>query len=391
MDIITRNDIQMLMQTRGAFCLSLFLSTERIVDTAQNPLRFKNLLREAEDRLVAHGLRSPSTTHGKLLLKPLYDMLADALFWEHQSDGLALFRSSDAFFLYRLPTRFEEQVIVGNRFHLKPLLPFLTGDGFFYLLALSQNEIKLLEGTCFHVDEIELPATVHEYLMAALKSDDPQKQLQFHTMAPKGTYRGRAAIFHGHSDQGLHTKERLGHSLQQIDKGLQEIFKGRQAPLVLAGVEELISLYRQVTTFPHVLQEGVTGNPEALTAQELHQRAWAIVEPHFQQEQQDAAARYQLAVQTKQASHLALNEIKEIVPVASQGRIACLFLARNRQQWGCFDPVTQTVTLHQSMEPGDEDLFDFAALETLLHNGTVYVGEPEQVPDQSQIAALLRY
>jgi predicted metal-dependent hydrolase len=107
--------------------------------------------------------------------------------------------------------------------------------------------------------------------------------------------------------------------------------------------------------------------------------------PHFQQEQQDAATRYRLAVQTKQASHLALNEINEIVPAAS------LFLARNRQQWGSFDPATQTVTLHQSMEMGDEDLFDFAALEILLHNGTVYVGEPEQVPDQSQIAALLRY
>jgi hypothetical protein len=271
MDIITRNDIQMLMQARGAFCLSLFLSTERRADTAQNPLRFKNLLRVAEERLVVHGLRSPSTTQGRLLLKPLYDMLADVLFWEHQGDGLALFRSPDAFSLYRLPTRFEEQVIVGNRFHLKPLLPFLTGDGFFYLLALSQNEIRLLEGTRFQVDEVELPAAVPEYLITALKSNDPQKQLQFHTMAPQGTYRGRAAIFHGHSDQGSHTKERLGHTLQQIDKGLQEIFKGEQAPLVLAGVEGLISLYRQVTTSPHVLQEGVTGNPEALTAQELHQ------------------------------------------------------------------------------------------------------------------------
>lgn len=37
--------------------------------------------------------------------------------------------------------------MVDDRFHVTPLLPLLAGDGHFFVLALSQNQIGLLEGT----------------------------------------------------------------------------------------------------------------------------------------------------------------------------------------------------------------------------------------------------
>ncbi|RPJ11944.1 MAG: hypothetical protein EHM37_10145 [Deltaproteobacteria bacterium] len=44
---------------------------------------------------------------------------------------------------------FKELAVVSHRFHVKPLLPVLTSDGTFYILALSQNQLRLLEGTWF--------------------------------------------------------------------------------------------------------------------------------------------------------------------------------------------------------------------------------------------------
>ena len=41
--------------------------------------------------------------------------------------------------------------------------------------------------------------------------------------------------------------------------------------------------------------------------------------------------------------------------------------------------------------PGDEDLLDLAAIQTILNGGTVYVVEPEQVPGQTLLAAVFRY
>jgi hypothetical protein len=68
-----------------------------------------------------------------------------------------------------------------------------------------------------------------------------------------------------------------------------------------------------------------------------------------------------------------------------------LFVAVGIQVWGHFDPSTNTVHVHQDPEPGDEDLLDLAAIQSILNGGTVYVVEPEQVPDHAPLAALLRY
>ena len=97
-----------------------------------------------------------------MLTKP-QRLLPDPGFWQHQSDGLAVFLSADTFHFFRLPIRFDELVVIVNRFHVKPLLPFLTSDGLFHILALSQNQVRLLEGTGFSVDEIHLEGTIPSF------------------------------------------------------------------------------------------------------------------------------------------------------------------------------------------------------------------------------------
>jgi len=47
--------------------------------------------------------------------------------------------------------------------------------------------------------------------------------------------------------------------------------------------------------------------------------------------------------------------------------------------------------LHEEAKPGDEDLLDLAAVQTLLNGGTVYAVELEKVPDGASLAAVFRY
>ena len=61
------------------------------------------------------------------------------------------------------------------------------------------------------------------------------------------------------------------------------------------------------------------------------------------------------------------------------------------QQWGTFDPSTDEIHLHKKERTGNEDLLEFAAIQTLLNGGTVYVVEPEKMPDTGSLAAVLRY
>ena len=60
MDSLTREDIKTLIETQGEWCVSLFMPTVRAgAEVQQNPIRFKNLLRQAEERLAELGVRVP--------------------------------------------------------------------------------------------------------------------------------------------------------------------------------------------------------------------------------------------------------------------------------------------------------------------------------------------
>jgi hypothetical protein len=67
----------------------VFLPTHRAGrEVEQAPIRLKNLLRQATDALTFDGVRARESDR---LLAPLRRLLDDRLFWQYQSDGLALF------------------------------------------------------------------------------------------------------------------------------------------------------------------------------------------------------------------------------------------------------------------------------------------------------------
>jgi hypothetical protein len=383
MNLLSKDELRTLMEKLEGPCVSIFMPTYRTLpETKQNTIRFKNLLRGAEERLRACGLRMVEV---KKLLKPAKALIKDSIFWQYQRDGLAAFISPEVFRYYRLPLHFEELLVVTDRFHIKPLLNLFSNDARFYILTLSQNKVRLFECTRRNVNEVDLKG-VPRSLGEALKYDEPEKQLQFHTRTPRGTGL-RAAIFHGQGVGIDDNKDNILRYFRQIDHGLRELLREERAPVVLAGVEYLLPIYREANTFFHLMDNGIVGNPEGVRVEELHEQAWGIVEPYYLKEQQEVAAQYRQWTGSERAS----NDIKMIVPASYDGRLDLLFVAVGIQQWGSYDPETLTVHLHPEAEPGDEDLLDFAAIHTFLNGGRVYAVEPEKVPDKTPLAALLRY
>ena len=117
MTLLTKEDLTTLAERRPGWHVSFFPPMHRAgVATLQNPVRCKNLLRQAEEHLLAHGLRPASAQE---LLAPVQRLLANYDFWQHQSEELALFVAPEVFRHYRLPLTFEELVVVTQRFHLK--------------------------------------------------------------------------------------------------------------------------------------------------------------------------------------------------------------------------------------------------------------------------------
>ena len=295
-----------------------------------------------------------------------------------------MFCSEDIFHHFRLPVSFTELVGVAERFHIKPLLPLLAADGIFFILAVSQNQLRLLEGTQHAVDEIEME-NMPQNLAETLPDGLAEKQLQFHTGTPSGTG-SRPAVFHGHETSN-ETKNRIRQWFRIIDKHIRGMLPDRRSPLVLAGVDTLFPLYREMNTYPHLMEEGISGNPEGMSPEELHRKAWTIVEPVFKKDRETAIDRYRQLAGTGQTT----TDIVEAIRAAHHGRIEVLFVAVGVQLWGRFDSEQNKVDVHDIPEPGDGDLLDLTAIKTLINGGMVFAVSPEEVPGQAYLAAVLRY
>lgn len=284
MSLLSIDELKTLIETEGS-CVSIYMPTHRMgTETQQDPIRFKNLIQQAEEHLIASGLRGRDARD---LLERAKE-LDDYQFWQHQSDGLAIFVSNNVFSYYSVPLDFAELVVVSDRFHLKPLLPMVTGDGQFYVLALSQNQVRLLQGTRYSVSEVELE-NVPQSIAEALKHDDPEKQ--FHTGTPQAGG-ARAAMFHGQGAGNDDEKDNILRYFRKVNGALQELLKNQRSPLVLAGVEYLFPIYKEANNYPQLLDEGITGNPDELKAEELLEQGWKIVQPYFEQAQQEVVNRY---------------------------------------------------------------------------------------------------
>ena len=376
MDLITTADLERLIEGGEAPLTSIYLPMQRKgPETRQNPLVLKSALKQVVDELENRKMRRPDI---EAYLKPAASLLDDSSFWQHQEDGLALFLDREGMHSYRLPESFEEMVMVGERFHLKPLLPVLSAEQEFYVIALSHNQVRLLRGTRFHVSELELE-DVPTSLAEALWYRDPEPRLHSHA-----TSRGATALtFHGHGLGEESSDEELKQFFRQVDGGVRSLITDPRAPVVLAGVNYLHPIYRSISDL-EVMENGIEGNPDEIPAEKLHEKAWDIVARR--QEKHLAEARERI---TEAAPAYAAWTVEDVVSAAAHGRVDTLFVPRNSQAWGTFDPETLEVTTGEA--DGAIDLYDVAAVRTWSTGGEVFVVDPDAIAGDAPVAALLRY
>lgn len=390
MELFSRDDLHRLARAKDGLCISIYMPTVRFEsETAQNPIRYRNLLRTVRDHLHEQGHTSLEIDEW---LADAEQQLDRTSFWRRMSDGLAVFITQENTSWYRLPVRFDEVAIVGDRFHLKPLFPLLATNNRYYVLALSQNDVQLYQGTHHGLSPVSSTGIPDNIVEAILQYEDPERQIQQHT--GKKTSRGRHdAVFHGQGvtsdDLSAEPQNQLKRFLREIDRSLRERLDGENAPLVLAGVNEYLPYYREVNQYPHLIDDIVTGNPEDLPESVLHDRSWDIVEPAFIAGQDEALQQFRTVYYSD--GKMASDNLREIVPAAEFSRIHTLFVPIGEHRWGRYDPASNAVEVHDTQQPGDDDLLNYAAIQAYIHGATVYALRPENMPDGLPVAATFRF
>lgn len=358
-------DLEFLLERRAGPCVSLYLPTARAGrEAAENPKRFKNLLRRAEQELGAPRSKpEPELDGSSEVLEPARALLDQDALWATPADGLAVFVGGGVFGWFRVPVTVPERVVVGERFHVAPLVSLFTSDGRFYLLTLSHHAVRLFEMTRTASREIDLGDT------------------------PRSLLEDRGPISDQDRLAGAETeKAELRHFLNRVDHGVLAHLEDRKPPLVLAGVEYVQGLYRDQSGYPNLVLAGLDGNFDHASGEELRTKALPLVEPLFARGLEHARARLERVAPVRVAHGAAA-----VTKAAIDGAVDSLFVTSEAPLWGHWDEDARRAQETSGEDPNAEDLADRAIAEVLSRGGEVFVVSPGQVPGGGAITALLRY
>lgn len=384
----SRDELQALTSTDRRPSVSLYMPTHRAgKEIRQDPIRLKNLISQATDQLSA--LSMEETQIEKLL------EFANALpqnevdtFWQHGSDGLAVFLQEGFSRGYRLPISFDELVVVADRFHVKPLLPYLQGDGHFYLLAVSSKHVRLFEGGKHQLTEIDTDILPNN-LVDALNIDEYVSSLQLHSHSTtrENGAADATAIFHGHgAGSDTDKKEELLKYFRILDDAINEFMDAESAPMVFAGVEYLFPIYQQANNYRNLVDEPLTGNHDDTSPDELHAKAWEIVGSRFASHQRKLLERFGLLASQGKAS----DDFEHVIEAAREGRIETLLVEKGERRWGVISEAG-AITQTDANSAESEDILDYAAVHAIRTGSEVFLIEKSSMPTDSPVAALFRY
>ncbi len=378
-DNISNEDLRGLAAVESKNCVSFYLPTHvKGPGMAEDSLRLKNLVGKAKTELAQRSLRSSEVAE---LLRPVDEIVNDARFWAHAGQGLAVFVNADSVRTFRLPGPVEEAMLIFGRFWIAPLVPFVAAGNRFHLLVLSENQVRLMRGDRYALTELglgEIPASQAE----ALRFDDRESQLHSHGASRVGSGEVSAA-FHGQGVASDFDDVDRARFLQDVDRGLAEVLKGDSGPLVLAGVGEIVSQFRNLSDNRNIVGSSIAGSAGRRSLQDLHQRALPLVVSVLDAGRIQAREEY--------GSTSTVETVPDAVEAATTGRVATLFIASGRHAWGVVDAESQGIEEHVDRQPGDGDLIDLVARETLEHGGVVFALDAAEMPSDGPLAAVLRY
>lgn len=188
-------------------------------------------------------------------------------------------------------------------------------------------------------------------------------------------------VLHGQGIGAEIQKERLARYLQAVDGAVRRSLREQRAPLVLAGVGYVRAMYRDINTYPRLLEAGIAGSPDRTSGEELHARAWALVAPLFARDRDGAAAAYREALGTGHAS----ASLEDVLTAAEAGRIDVLFVPTGAHASAGVSSADERKGL------GGGDPIEQAVVGTILNAGTVYAVPDHEMPNRAPVAALFRY
>jgi len=362
-DVPTRGEIEELARETDPSSVSIYTPTE--IDTAapdSNRIAFSNQVRQVQDRLPEGAARDA-------LNEEFDDLIDDDDFWRFQSSSLVVFGTPTRVRTYRVPNRLNAGTYVGDGFYLTPLLRATTFPQTAFVLALSEGSVRVVEvngdGSAETMRMPELPKNAADYARKASLSG----------RAPKGRIQGTEG-----------RKLRVRQYARAIDRQMREVLSGRSVPLILAAAEPIDSLYRSVNSYPVLLPDSMTGNPEEISDADLGGRARKLLDQYYAEQ---LAAVWKLFEQ-RRGEGRAVSDLADIARAATFGMVDTLLVDIDAAVPGSISESGE-ITYADRTDSDTPDVVNEICRRVIRTDGRILAVRTENMPDGAVAAAILRY
>lgn len=366
-DTPTAQDIVRLNGIGGDTCISIYVPTTPLTQKiGEARLKFRHLISEAVKQSEDAGHDKKETG---LIETSLLHLAEDDNFWRVQANSLAVFATPKGVTSFRLGNKLEASVDVSDRFYLLPLLRAVTFPHEAFILALSENGVRLVQMFS------DMPAK-------KVKVPGLPKDAASH--AGKSTINDKSAFTRIQGEEG----QRVRHLsyLRAIDAALRPILSGRDTPLIIAAVDPLAHLYPHVNTYHRMAEEVIRVSPDRTKDSELARLAIPVLDALYADELKTSEA----AFDARASSGHTATDLTDVARAATFGAVDTLFADMNDTRPGQIDDKGR-VTFAAEDTAGNYRLVDEVARRVIVNGGRVIAVRSGEVPGGRSVGAILRY
>lgn len=371
---LLKEDLLKMQKEKGQICVSVIVPTHKL-----SPERRAD--KPEVDKALENARQFLQFKYEESEIKPLLkslDELYKSIDFNHNPEGLGLYVSPNIKLLVQFPFPVEEKVMVGDNFELRDLVYKMNYSKPYFVLLLTEKEIKLFEGTWNILNEINDNNFPKEY-----------KEEYIYNPPSRGTpAAGYAHVRNVEKEKSALKDIRFRDFFREVDESLND-YPVNDIPLILLGTEKELALFGDLLAHKKKIISKIDRSFNYTHPIGLATIAWPAMRSHLDNETTELIKQFI----EKIGEHHGIHGVEEVWKAVQEGRGLKLLVEKDFRQPGFLVKdayrlfIRPPQNAHRILADAVDDIIEMM----LEKNGQVFFTDNGLLKDYQHIALITRY